>query len=58
MRVVAVRKSVQGVEVQDGVEVHPVTDLRRLLPDATAVMICLPSTPETKGNGCMRNGVI
>lgn len=49
MRVVATRRSAT-TQSEDGVaEVHPAADLVGLLPQADALMICLPHTEETEG---------
>ncbi len=50
MRVLATRRRVdQPTDTADGVTVHPAADLLSLLPQAQAVVICLPHTPETDG---------
>ena len=50
MRVMGTRRSARaggGTRV-DGIEVHSPADLDILLPQADVLMICLPSTPETR----------
>jgi phosphoglycerate dehydrogenase-like enzyme len=50
MRVLAIRRRAGPPEPQtDGVEIHPASDLRQLLPRADALIIALPLTPETHG---------
>ena len=49
MHVVGTRRSGDGA-VEDGVEVHPPSALRALLPRATgALLVCVPGTRETAG---------
>lgn len=49
MRVLATRRS-QITSIEDGVAtIHPPTALPHLLPQAHALLICLPLTPETEG---------
>jgi phosphoglycerate dehydrogenase-like enzyme len=48
MRVLAIKRQ---TATQAGLadEIHPSADLHRLLPQANALLICLPHTPETDG---------
>ena len=47
MHVVAIRRTATRIEQNGGVEIHPPDALRDLLPHATALIVCLPLTPET-----------
>lgn len=47
MRVLATRRTVQGVEDMDGIRVHPSRHMQDLLPQAHVLAITLPHTPET-----------
>jgi phosphoglycerate dehydrogenase-like enzyme len=49
MRVVAVRRSVSRVELEDGVTVHPPDALRTVAAEGDVVVVCLPLTDETEG---------
>jgi phosphoglycerate dehydrogenase-like enzyme len=49
MDVVAVRRSVEQVECQDGVRVYPRAALREVLARGDIVVVCLPLTDETQG---------
>jgi phosphoglycerate dehydrogenase-like enzyme len=49
MSVVAVRRQASSGEWDGKVVLHPVRDLRALLPRADALLICLPLTSETEG---------
>ena len=48
-RVIATRRHLSSPTVVDGVAVHPASSLDALLPDAAAVVVALPHTPETDG---------
>lgn len=49
MRVVGVRRTAApgGEQLEGGLEVHPPSELHRLLPGAAALLVCVPSTAET-----------
>jgi phosphoglycerate dehydrogenase-like enzyme len=49
MEVVAVRRNGPTDPTEGPDEVHPITELERLLPRADALLICLPHTAETDG---------
>ncbi len=49
MRVRAIRRRAGFSAAPGGVELHPPEALHRLLPEADALLICLPHTPETDG---------
>ncbi|MHC4470446.1 MAG: NAD(P)-dependent oxidoreductase [Planctomycetota bacterium] len=49
MEVLAVRRRPGRRSIVDGVEVRPVSALRDLLPRATALVVCVPLTDETRG---------
>lgn len=49
MELLATRRSVAGVERDEGVEVHPADRTGELLGRADAILCCLPDTPDTKG---------
>ncbi len=50
MQVLATKRSATQVESPaEGIHVHPPQDLPALLPQADAVVVCLPQTPETTG---------
>jgi phosphoglycerate dehydrogenase-like enzyme len=49
MIVHATRRSLKSPIIDNGVTIHPAPALRDLLPQADALLICLPHTPETDG---------
>ncbi|WP_420645516.1 NAD(P)-dependent oxidoreductase [Candidatus Leptofilum sp.] len=49
MIVHAIRRSQSAPITDNGVTVHPADSLPELLPQANALLICLPHTPETDG---------
>lgn len=49
MRVIAIRRQLSTPAVEDGVSVYPPKTLHDLLPQADALLITLPGTPETTG---------
>ena len=49
MEVLATRRTVDGVERDEGVDVHPGDRTGELLGRADAILCCLPDTPGTKG---------
>ena len=49
MSVIAVRRRAKGEEREGRAAVHPLAALPKLLPQAHALVICLPLTPETEG---------
>lgn len=49
MRVLATRRQLAAPVEADGVQLHPAAALPALLPQANALLICLPLTPETEG---------
>ena len=48
MNVLGTRRSAGSMTVVDGIEVHSAGELSALLPRADVLMICLPSTDETR----------
>src|SRR5688572_3424690 len=49
MQVRATRRSAAGPAADAGVQLYPASDLRRLLPEADALLVCVPHTPDTTG---------
>ncbi|MEM7116589.1 MAG: 2-hydroxyacid dehydrogenase [Chloroflexota bacterium] len=49
MKVVAIRRNVSTSSQNTWGQIHPPSALNRLLPQANALLICLPHTPETDG---------
>jgi phosphoglycerate dehydrogenase-like enzyme len=49
IRILAVRRSIQEIEVEGVTEVHPISDFDSLLPRADFLIVCAPETPETQG---------
>ncbi|GAB4437323.1 MAG: 2-hydroxyacid dehydrogenase [Anaerolineae bacterium] len=49
MRVIATRRRITQPTREGDVEIHPAGALPDLLPRATALIVCLPLTPETEG---------
>ncbi len=49
MRVLATRRSITAQAADDVAQVHPPAALRELLPQADALIVCLPHTEETDG---------
>jgi len=49
MRVLATRRNLAAPTSDNGVELYPATSLPDLLPQANALLICLPQTPQTEG---------
>ena len=49
MKVVAIRRNVSTSSQNTLGQIHPPSALNRLLPQANALLICLPHTPETDG---------
>lgn len=49
MRVLATQQRLETAVAVDGATVHPAAALHRLLPQADALLICLPHTPATDG---------
>lgn len=49
MRVRATRHTAAGVTRDGDVEVHPAAALRALLPESVALVVAVPSTPDTRG---------
>jgi phosphoglycerate dehydrogenase-like enzyme len=49
MHVIGIRRDLQAPSAEPAHELYPPEDLRRLLPRANALLICLPHTPETDG---------
>jgi len=49
MKILATRNSVESLENEDGVEIHPPGDLHSLLPKTDFLIIALPHTSATEG---------
>lgn len=49
MKTIGVRRSIEHVQMEEGVPVYPASALDSLLPKAEALIMVLPDTPETKG---------
>jgi len=49
MKIFATRNSIRSQQVEDGVEIHPSSNLHSLLPQAEFLIIALPHTPATEG---------
>ena len=49
MIVHATRRSISSPMTENGIVIHPAETLHNLLPQANALLICLPHTPETDG---------
>ena len=49
MKVIGTRRTVAGMEMDGDTAVYPTSQLHDLLPQANAVIVCLPLTEETKG---------
>ncbi len=49
MRVLATRRNLTAPISENGVELHPAAALPELLPQANALLICLPQTAQTEG---------
>ena len=49
MNVHATRRSLRLPITENGITIHPAETLRDLLPQANALLICLPHTPQTDG---------
>jgi len=49
MNILATRRNVEQPTTEDGVEIHPGSALKELLPRTNTLIVCLPLTEETEG---------
>ena len=49
LEIYAVRRSIDRPEVDGDIELYPVESLHSLLQQANVLIVCLPSTPDTRG---------